>query len=345
MTMSGTKFRAAAVQAAPVYLDVPATLNKTIRLIDEAASQSAALVVFGEAWLPGYPFWVWLDGAFANLPRFKAYREASIERTGSELEAIRRAARDRHIAVAVGYSERDGGTLYLAQSIFDQHGVTICHRRKLRPTMAERMVYGEGGGMDLQVYQTDLGRIGALCCWEHLNPLTKYALYSQREQVHIAAWPSFGLDTSRAYALGHEVNNAVSQVYAAEGQCFVLAPTSIIDEATVQAVADRTGAADPFRRGGGFTMIYGPDGRPLNDPLDEMEEGLVYADIDLDAIDLAKIAADPIGHYARPDVTRLWFNRSPTPCVQHPEEDVVIPEASPGGSSEDNSSNGEVAMT
>jgi aliphatic nitrilase len=150
-----------------------------------------------------------------------------------------------------------------------------------------------------------------LCCWEHLQPLTKYALYAQNEQIHIAAWPSFSLYRGAAYALGPELNNAASQMYAAEGQCFVVAPC-----ATVSREMREQLCTDDFQRqlllqGGGFARIYGPDGAPLGKVLDEAEEGLVLADIDLSTITLAKSAADPAGHYSRPDVTRLLLNKTP----------------------------------
>lgn len=317
--MSRNQYRVAAVQAVPVYMDAAATTAKSITLMEQAAGQGVALVAFGEAWLPGYPYWVWLDGTFANMPRFHAYQAASVTVPGPEVDTLCAAAARLGIHVVMGISERAGGTLYLSQIGIDDTGALLFTRRKLRPTLAERMVYGEGNGSDLCVVQTNLGRIGALCCWEHMNPLGKYAMYAQHEQVHIAAWPSFGLDASSPHALGSEVNNAISRVYAVEGQCYVIAPTSIIDDATLAAVADRAGHSAPFRAGGGCARIYAPDGRSLGTPLPETVEGLVVADVDLEYINMAKIAADPVGHYARPDVLRLWFNAAPAPCVENAE--------------------------
>ena len=119
--------------------------------------------------------------------------------------------------VVMGHSEKQGGSLYIGQWIIDADGETVAQRRKLKPTHVERTVFGEGDGSDLAVYDTSLGRVGALCCWEHLQPLSKYAMYAQNEQVHIAAWPSFSLYRGGAYALGPEVNNAASRIYAVEG--------------------------------------------------------------------------------------------------------------------------------
>ena len=175
----------------------------------------------------------------------------------------------------------------------------------------ERTVFGDGDGSDLSVYDTSLGRIGALCCWEHLQPLSKYAMYAQNEQVHIASWPSFSLYRGGAYALGQEVNNAASQIYAVEGQCFVIAPCAIVSKKMVELICTDDMKKQLLLEGGGFARIYAPDGQMMHAPLAENEEGLIFADLDLGMISLAKAAADPAGHYARPDVTRLMLNKTP----------------------------------
>ena len=121
------------------------------------------------------------------------------------------AAKRNKMFVAIGLSERDGGSLYIAQWIIGPDGETVATRRKLKPTHAERTVFGEGDGSHLAVHDLAIGRVGALCCWEHLQPLSKYAMYAQNEQVHVAAWPSFSLYDPFAHALGAEVNNAASK--------------------------------------------------------------------------------------------------------------------------------------
>lgn len=311
MSATHPKFRVAAVQAAPVFLDVDASIDKAVALIAEAASNGAKLIAFGETWLPGYPWFIWLDSPAWGMQFIQRYHDNSLVYGSPEAERLAQAAKKHSIMVAMGLSEKQGGSLYMGQWIIDADGRTVAQRRKLKPTHVERTVFGEGDGTDLTVWPTELGRIGALCCWEHLQPLSKYAMYAQDEQVHIAAWPSFSIYRGAANALGPDVNISATRVYAVEGQCFVIAPCSTVSKEMIEVLC----GDDPVKRkllqqGGGFTTIFGPDGRLLHELLPEAEEGLVYADIDLGLISLAKAAADPAGHYSRPDVTRLLLNRT-----------------------------------
>ncbi|MEO7007555.1 MAG: carbon-nitrogen hydrolase family protein [Caldimonas sp.] len=311
MTTTHPKFRAAAVQAAPVFLDLDASIDKAIGLIAEAAGQGAQLIAFPETWLPGYPWFIWLDSPAWGMQFIQRYHDNSLIYGSPQAERLTQAAKDHRISVAMGHSEKHQGSLYMGQWIIGADGETVATRRKLKPTHVERTIFGEGDGSDLSVYPTPLGRIGALCCWEHLQPLSKYAMYAQDEQVHIAAWPSFSLYRGGAHALGAEVNNAASQIYAVEGQCFVIAPCATVSAQMIEMLCDNDMKKQLLLAGGGFARIYAPDGQLMHAPLPEGEEGIVYADIDLGLIALAKAAADPAGHYARPDVTRLMLNRTP----------------------------------
>ena len=309
------KFKAAVVQAAPVFMNLEGCIAKALGLIENAAQEGARIVAFPECWFPGYPWWIWLSATADNIKYFQQYHENSLVVGSDAFKQLSQAAKDNEIFVSVGASERDYGSLYIAQFLFDDHGELIQARRKLKPTHMERTVYGDGDGSDLGVFDTDLGRIGQLCCWEHMQPLTKYAMYSMHEQIHIAAWPSFSC-YPQAYTLGAELNGALSQAYAAEGQCFVLAPCGVISQAMYDLMVDHENQAALISVGGGFAQIYAPDGRPLCDQLAETEEGLLFADIDLSAITIAKCFADPVGHYSRPDVTRLLLNQCPQPKVE-----------------------------
>ncbi|NUL03026.1 carbon-nitrogen hydrolase family protein [Streptomyces lunaelactis] len=310
-------FKAAVVQAEPVWLDADATIDKSIALIEEASRPGAQLIAFGETFIPGYPWWLWLDSPAAGFGFFGRYHENSLTLDGPRFRLLLDAARTHGISVMAGYSERSGGSLYMGQALISADGELVYSRRKLKPTHVERTVFGEGDGSDLSVHDTPLGRVGGLCCWEHLQPLSKYAMFSQHEQIHVAAWPSFSVYRGAAYALGPEVNTAASQIYAVEGQVFVLAPGSLIGDAAFDLFCDTPVKQQLLQRGGGFAQIYGPDGSPLAEPLPEDAEGILYADIDLAAITIAKAAADPVGHYSRPDVTRLLLNQTQQRPVEH----------------------------
>jgi nitrilase len=320
--MTHPRFRAAAVQAAPEFLDLEAGVDKSIALIAEAAGNGAQLIGFPETFLPGYPWFIWLDAPAWGLQFFPRYHDNSLAYGSPQAERLAAAARRHGITVVMGLSERHGGSLYIAQWLIGPDGETIAKRRKLKPTHVERTVFGEGDGSDLSVYDTPLGRLGGLCCWEHLQPLSKYAMYAQNEQVHVAAWPSFSLYAGAAYALGPEVNTSASRIYAVEGGCFVVAPCATVSPGMVELMCTDDTKRALLQTGGGYARIFGPDGSLLHEPLAPDAEGIVYADLDLGMISLAKAAADPAGHYSRPDVTRLLLNKTPG--------DRVVPFATPG---------------
>jgi nitrilase len=307
--------KVAAVQAAPAFLNRDAAVDKAIAYIDDAGRAGVQLLAFPETWIPGYPFFLWLDAPAWTMQFIGRYHASALVAGDRYDLALQAAIKRNQIHVSLGLAERVGSSLYMAQWLYGPDGALICRRRKLKPTHVERTLFGEGDGSDLAVSSTALGRIGQLCCWEHLQPLTKYAMYAQHEQIHVACWPSFSLYVGAAYALGPEVNCAASQIYAAEGQCFVIAPCAVVSPEMVELLCDTPNKRALLAAGGGYSRIYGPDGAPLGMPLAPDAEGLVIADIDLDLIAYAKSAADPVGHYARPDVLRLMFNDRPNPCM------------------------------
>lgn len=315
--------RVAAVQAESAWLDLTAGVDKMISLVADAAAGGAQLVTFSETFIPGYPWWIWLDSPAAGMAFVPRYQANSMPRDGAEMDRICQAAAQHGIHVVFGFSERAGGSLYMAQAFIDDTGQLLAVRRKLKPTHVERSVFGEGDGSDLQVHDTALGRLGALNCWEHLQPLTKHAMYSLGEEIHVGAWPSFSIYRGAARALGPEVNTAASMIYAVEGQTFALAPCGVIGEAAHALFCDTDTKRQLLQLGGGFARIYGPEGTPLAEPLEETAEGILYAELDPALVAIAKSAADPVGHYARPDVLRLQINRNPAPTVTETSEDIA----------------------
>ncbi|AVX05480.1 nitrilase [Maritalea myrionectae] len=322
MGRSHPKYIAGAVQAASVVHDLEGGVRRTIELIEEASEKGVKVLVFPETWIPGYPYWAWLGPQAWGMQFVQAYHDNAMEVGDEHHQAICAAARAHNMYVVLGFAEKFEGSVYIAQSIIGPDGVVIANRRKLKATHVERAVFGEGSGVDLDVHRTeDAGNLGALCCWEHMQPLSKYALYSMNEQVHAAAWPTLSLYEGKAFALGPEANMSLSRTYAMEGQCFVIAATSVMTSEIQDALGLDDMQKDLLPVGGGSSSIFAPDGQLISAPLPPDEEGIVVAELDLGLISLAKAAADPAGHYARPDVTQLVLNRAPTPTtlVRAPE--------------------------
>ncbi|WP_158213232.1 carbon-nitrogen hydrolase family protein [Pigmentiphaga sp. NML080357] len=301
------RFRAAVVHAASVFLNRDASIEKACRLIEQAAEQGADIVAFPETFVPGYPFWIWTHTPTRGAPLFYELFTNSVVAGSPATDRIAAAARRAGIHVALGVSERDGGTLYNTQLFFDRRGVLAGRHRKLQPTHVERTIWGRGDGSDLKVFDTDIGRIGGLICWEHTMDLARYALTSQGQQVHIAAWPGIS-------ALTHDPNSGffngvvetAARYHAWAAQTFVLNASSVIDD-EVLARLDLVGQPEMIRTGGGWSAIVSPTGRMLAGPnLDQ--EAVLVADVDLGEIVYLKYACDSAGHYARPDILRLAAN-------------------------------------
>ncbi|MGO4584042.1 carbon-nitrogen hydrolase family protein [Arthrobacter sp. 2RAF6] len=321
------QLRVAAVQAEPVWNDLSGGIEKTIALTREAADNGADLITFPEVWIPGYPWFLWLDSVAWQSQFQLTYAQNSLVPGSLEFIRVEEAARNFGISISLGFSERDGGSLYISQAFIDKTGTTKLTRRKLKPTHVERTLFGEGDGSDIQVIDTELGRVGHLACWEHLQPLTKYAMFAQGEQLHVAAWPSFSLFEGAVHALSPEVNVGASRQYAVEGQTFVVAPCGLVGPAGQKLMADTEVKKQFLNLGGGHARIFGPDGRSLAEPLPPEVEGIIYADIDYAAILQAKNAADPVGHYSRPDVFKVHFNRTRNAVVTESHAETQAPTA------------------
>lgn len=329
--------KVAAVQAAPVWMDAKGTLEKTISLIENAGRQDIELLAFGEVWLPGYPFTIWLQPPMVSMEIVMAHRANAITVDGPEMRAVGDAARRAGTWVMLGFAERDRGSIFCSQALIDDRGEVVMHRRKLRPTHMERTVWGEGPVTDLKVVETPFGRVGGLNCWENIQPLNRQGMYQLGEQIHVASWPSFGMfkNVRSAYCLSEQANLNESASYALQGGCFVLAANSIITEDSLERITmgnpDLRALVGP---GGGAAAVFAPDGYRMTEPLDEMSDGFAVAEIDLAMIEGAKVFADPAGHYFRPDIARHVLDGWAGPAQANPPESEPMIAAVPAEAAE-----------
>ncbi|KAJ5420000.1 hypothetical protein N7465_002519 [Penicillium sp. CMV-2018d] len=329
--MSIRQWKAAISQAEPCWFDIKAGVAKTIKLIEEASANGAALIAFSEVWLPGYPNFLWSGTYVENIQNVFNYRKNSITADGPEVISIRRAARENNIYVALGFSERVAGTLYLASMLIGANGDVLRHRRKIKPTHLERTLFGDSTGDSLHnVVDTPLGKIGMLNCWEHIQPLLKYNTWAQGEEVHIAMWPFNGPHLgAEPWSVCSDANElTMSRAYSIEGQVYTLVcnqPVSVEGNKMNSVGHADTKGSFMHSGGGGRAAVFQPDGRQVTEPTDPEFDGLLYCDIDLDQIDYAKALADPVGHYSRPDMLRLLVDDQPKNYVVK-----VAHEQSPG---------------
>ena len=319
-------FRAAAVQAAPVFLDTPATIDKTCRLIAEAAGKGARLVVFPEVFVPGYPYWNWTMTPLQGSPWFERLFRASIMVPGPEIDRVREAAAAAGTYVVLGVNERDPysmGTLYNTLVFIGDDGALLGKHRKLVPTWAEKLTWAGGDGSSLRVYETSIGRLGGLACGENTNTLARFSLLAQGEVVHTANYIS--LPTAPADYDMVEAIKVRAMAHSFEGKVFTVVSCSAISPELVDAVAhDDASRAMLERKNAAFSGIFGPDGRLISEPLIDVE-GIAYADIDINRCIQPKQMHDIIGHYNRFDVFQLRINRAPQSSVAF--EDIGMFEA------------------
>ncbi|PPJ57739.1 hypothetical protein CBER1_00023 [Cercospora berteroae] len=307
----GNKIRVAAVQAEPAWNDLEGGVDKAISIINEAAANGTNVLGFPEVFIPGYPWTIWANSVIECAGFMDEYYMNSLERESPQMDRIRAAVAKAGMFVVLGYSERYRGSCYIAQSFIDPTGTIVHHRRKIKPTHVERAYYGDGQADSLKtVVPSKFGNIGGLNCWEHSQTLLRYYEYAQDVDIHVASWPLIWDEPedknipSLQYHITGEMNAKLSQVMAMEGATFVVLSTQVLTEKNRDKcqLKNFPYATTP---GGGFSRIYGPDGKELVKPLGPGEEGLLYADIDLHDKALAKHNLDVVGHYSRPDLLSL----------------------------------------
>ena len=313
------KIRVAAVQIAPV-LDRPnGTLEKVLAAIADAAQRGVKFAVFPETFVPYYPYFSFVEPPMSIGPaHLKLYEEAVIV-PGPVTEALAAAARRHAMVLVVGVNERDGGTLYNAQLVFDADGSMALKRRKITPTYHERMIWGQGDGAGLKVVDTAIGRVGALACWEHYNPLARYTLMAQGEQFHAAQFPG----SLVGQIFGDQMEVTIRH-HALESGCFVVNATGWLTDEQIDSIS-KDEKKQKGLRGGNCTAIVSPEGRHVVPPMSK-GEGLLIADCDLSLITKRKRMMDSVGHYARPELLQLHLDARPaTALVQHTGERASAP--------------------
>ncbi|KAJ5186722.1 hypothetical protein N7449_011486 [Penicillium cf. viridicatum] len=265
------QWKEAIAQAEPCWFDIKAGVAKTIKLIEEASANGTALIAFSEVWLPEYLNVLWSGTYVENLQNVFNYRKNSITADGPEVISIRRATRENNIYVALGFSERVSGTLYLASMLIGANGDVLRHRRKIKPTHLERTLFSD-----------------SLNCWEHLQPLLKYNTWAQGEEVHIAMWPFNGPHLgAEPWSVCSDANElTMSRAYSIEA-CFRRG-----QQRNSVGHADTKGSF-MHSGGGGCAAVFQPDGRQVTEPTDPEFDGILYCDIDLDQIDYAKATQKP----------------------------------------------------
>lgn len=322
--------RVAAVQIAPDLASCQGTMTKVLAAIGEAAGKGAKLVVFPETFVPWYPYFSFvLPPMLSGREHVRLYENAPSV-PGPETEAVSQMARRHGIVVVLGLNERDHGSLYNTQLVFDADGAIVLKRRKITPTFHERMIWGQGDGSGLAVAPTAVGRIGALACWEHYNPLARYALMAQHEEIHVSQFPG-----SLVGPIFAEQIEVTIRHHALESGCFVVNATGWLTEEQSASVTPDEGLQRGLR-GGCMTAIITPEGRHLVPPLTE-GEGLLVADLDMSLIVKRKRMMDSVGHYARPELLHLSLDQRPArPLeVRLPPQPVHEPRRLPDGDADD----------
>ena len=296
--------KAAAAQIAPDLLSRSSTIGIVLDTMDEAHRNGANFIVFPETFIPYYPYFSFISPPVKQGKEHLALYEQAVEVPSEETQLISKKCKELELVAVVGINERDHGSLYNTQLFFDADGTLLLKRRKITPSYHERMIWGQGDGAGLKVVATNCGRLGGLACWEHYNPLARYALMTQHEEIHAAQFPG-----SMVGPIFSEQIEVTMRHHALESGCFVVNATGWLREEQIQTICPDESMQNAIRDGC-MTCIISPEGRHLVPPITK-DEGILYADLDFNLITKRKRMLDSVGHYARPELLSLNHNIAP----------------------------------
>lgn len=296
------------------FLDASATTVKVLQLIEEAATAGAHLICFPESFIPGFPLWTATSAPVDSGDFFSRFVDASIFADGPEISLVRSKAKDKGVVVSLGFSERSKasvGCLWNSNLLIDENGKVVAHHRKLVPTYYEKLVWSNGDGAGLVVAETSkAGKVGVLICGENTNPLARYAMMAQGEQIHVQSYPP-AWPTRRTGGYLNKTANAVrGAAHSFEAKCFTIVCVAVLDDQTKRAITEHDENAKEVldNATNAMTQFFGPDGVQIGDELCE-QEGIAYAEFDINLCVPQKQLHDVVGGYQRYDVFDLKVDR------------------------------------
>ena len=311
--MNFPKFKAAAVQTSPVFLNVEKTIEKAISFVKEATSNGANLVAFPEVFVAGYPYWNWIMTPVQGSKWYEELYKSAVKVDDAVMKPLFDAAKNHNCHIVIGINERGDsyGEIYNTNLIIDNQGNLIGKHRKLVPTWAEKLTWTSGDGSSLKVYNTEIGPIGTLACGENTNTLARFTLLSQGELIHIANYISLPV-APPDYDMAEAIKIRAA-AHSFEGKLFTIVSCSTISKEIMDALKSDVPNVEELltRKNSAFSGIIGPNGAVVGEPLID-DEGIVYADIDLQKCIQPKQMHDILGHYNRFDIFDLRVNTAPT---------------------------------
>ncbi len=330
-------FKAAVCHVAPIFLDRGKTIEKACDLIREAARNGARLIAFPEAFVPAFPVWAALWPPMRNHELFRRLANSSVVLPSAEIQRLCKEARRLRVFVSLGFNERSEvsvGGIWNSNILIGEDGAILNHHRKIVPTFFEKLVWSNGDGAGLKVVDTSIGRLGVLICGENTNPLARYTLMAQGEQVHVSSYPPLWPTREPGHAASYDLENAIrirAGAHSFEGKLFNIVASGYMDaDMRAKLIALDANAAKVLdHTPKGISVVIGPDGMPISDVLRD-SEGILYQEIDINLCVEPKQFHDVVGSYNRFDIFNLKVNRTRLSPITFYDADEQQPASAAG---------------